>query len=114
MGRGKGGTWNCWFVHNLVLLPLLSYRNSALEPGFSAAEGVCILEAVLEAPLPLLLSGGLLGNGHGLSRALAGLAGWWEVLPDSLIEMSTEFCALSSWRSFGSGLAELKPTIVVQ
>lgn len=59
--------------------------------GASAAEGMCILEGVLEAPLPLLLGGGLLGNGCVLSWALAGLAGSWEELPGSMVEVSTEF-----------------------
>lgn len=47
LGREKGGTWNCWFVHKLVFLPLLSYRNSGtgawsweLGAGVSAAEGI--------------------------------------------------------------------------
>lgn len=59
LSREKGGTWNCCFVHNLVFL---SCRNSGtgawsweLGTGVSAAEGMWILEAVLEAALPLLL-----------------------------------------------------------
>lgn len=66
LGREKGGTWNCWFVHGLV--SLLSYRNSStgawsweLGTRASAAEGMCILEGVLEAPLPLLWVGGSWG-----------------------------------------------------
>lgn len=66
---------------------------------------------LLEAPLPLMLGGGLLGNGHVLSRALAGLAGSWEELPGSLVEMSTEFLCLGLGGNFGFGLAELKPTL---
>lgn len=68
LGREKGGAWNCWLVHDLVSLPLLSYRNSGtgawsweLGIGTSAVEGMCILEDVLEAPLPLLWMGGSWG-----------------------------------------------------
>lgn len=49
----------------------------------------CVFWRVQEAPLPLLLGEGFLGNDHVPSRALAGLAGLWEVFPGSLI--STEF-----------------------
>lgn len=67
-------------MHNLVSLPLLSYRNSGtgawsreLGIGTSAVEVMCILEGVLEALLPLLWVGGSWGMATSSAGALAGL-----------------------------------------